>query len=123
MSMATAKLAVAVARNRALKQDPTVAEKQAASAFTRQASSSSDLMRAAIGLIDPDDGHAETTILIRHSDPFDADDHRHYWGPTIATRWRWNGQGLDLDGVAKPGHDVYDVISEAIVEAVERLRK
>ena len=108
------------AGKRRLWQHAEVAERIAAGAFMRRPLSTSTSMRSALGLLD-DDGHIDKTVIVRMCDPGDADDHRHYWPLTVRRRWRWNGQGLDLDLTDKPTDVEYEIIANAIVEEVDRL--
>jgi hypothetical protein len=120
MSRATAISLVRLASARKLRQHPAVASLVAAGTVTRPPLSVSTVMRSALGLLD-EDGHIDKTIIVRMCDPGDADDHRHYWPLTVQRRWRWNGQGLDLDLTAQPSDAEYDIISDAILEEVSVL--
>jgi hypothetical protein len=39
----------------------------------------------------------------------------------MARRWRWNGQGLEIDGDQRPTSEDYDICADAIVAEVARL--
>jgi len=120
MTRAEAILMVMHARGRRLRQHPAVAALAASGVLHKPPLSVAATMRSALGLLD-DDGHIDKTVIVRMCDPGDADDHRHYWPPTVRRRWRWNGQGLDLDFGDNPTDIEYELIADAICNEVRIL--
>lgn len=117
MSRATAIHAVQMAMGKKLQQHERVRDLSLAG----NPPSASASMRSALGTLDPDDGLCGRCIIVRGCDPVAADDHRHYWPLTMARRWRWNGQGLEIDGDQRPTSEDYDICADAIVAEVARL--